>query len=79
MFFRSTSYFKVSGFDQKYFLYMEDVDICRKLRLAKETVSLDNKQFVYHKARRLSKKKFRHFAYHISGICRYFLKYFNDC
>jgi N-acetylglucosaminyl-diphospho-decaprenol L-rhamnosyltransferase len=77
MFFRATSYSNINGFDQKFFLYMEDVDICKKLRLANKTVALDNNQFIYHNARRLSKKKFRYFLYHVSAILKYFIKYSN--
>ena len=44
----------VSGFDERYFLYFEDVDLCRKARQFSHFVVFDPRMQIVHKARHQS-------------------------
>lgn len=74
MLFNSSIFRKIQGFDEQFFLYMEDIDICRKLKLINHSVSVDITQYVIHKARRLSHQNLQHFFFHFSGIYKYYKK-----
>lgn len=62
------------GFDTRYFMYVEDADICN--RLLKRGGFLRDISFVTvtHDARRQSLKKVKHFCWHVTSLLIYFLK-----
>jgi N-acetylglucosaminyl-diphospho-decaprenol L-rhamnosyltransferase len=72
MFFRSTVFAEVKGFDERYRLYFEDVDLCSRLRLAGYKIILDPRVSVVHNARRTSHKNLRYLKWHISSGMRFF-------
>jgi N-acetylglucosaminyl-diphospho-decaprenol L-rhamnosyltransferase len=72
MLFPRDSYSLVEGFDERYFLYYEDVDICTRLFLADKSIAMVTNAEVIHNAQRDSHKKFKFFMWHVSSICRYF-------
>ena len=60
---------RLSGFDTKYFMYCEDVDLCLRIRvggwsLVKAHVTVE------HAGQRASHRKWRHFAWHVSALMR---------
>lgn len=56
--FVSRDFFELSGgFDDKYFLYFEDIDLCRKARELKKNVLFDPNLSIIHKARFQSSEK----------------------
>lgn len=73
MLFRYDAYKRAGGFDKKYFLYYEDVDLCARLRLQGYEVALCPDAKVIHDARRDSHRKLRFFAWHLTSMLRFFL------
>ncbi|MCY1293548.1 Rhamnosyltransferase WbbL [compost metagenome] len=67
------SYELLGGFDDGYFLYCEDVDICLRTHLAGRAVSWVQTATVVHDARRKSLKSMRHFLWHIASMVRLLL------
>jgi GT2 family glycosyltransferase len=63
---------KLGGFDQRYFLYYEDVDICARLRLLGYEVVVCPQARVYHHAQRSSHHNFRYFCWHLKSMTRFF-------
>ena len=73
MLFSSSSYKAVKGFDEKYFMYCEDVDICRRLHRIKQDIIACNTVSIIHDAQRNTKKSIRHFFWHIQSLIKLFL------
>ena len=73
MFFPSSSYKEIGGFDENYFLYYEDVDICARLWLAKFKVILCPKVSIIHEARHESHHNLKYLKWHLSSMMRFFL------
>ncbi|MET0507554.1 MAG: glycosyltransferase family 2 protein [Burkholderiaceae bacterium] len=71
--FRSDAYRQIGGFDERYFLYIEDVDICSRLRLAGWTLAQCADAIVIHDARNTSHRSPRYTLWHLSGMLRYWL------
>jgi len=71
MLFRSDAYRSVGGFDEAYFLYYEDVDICHRLHLAGATVVFEPRAKVTHDARRASRRDPRLAMHHLASILRF--------
>jgi len=72
--FASSVYREVGGFDEGYFLYYEDVDICTRVWRSGGRVSLHPGVTVIHDAQRASHKSLRYLRWHISSMLRYFAK-----
>lgn len=73
MLFRADAFREVGGFDEKYFLYYEDVDICARLRAAGYDARLVPAVSAVHDARRASRSDWRHRAWHMQSVLRYLL------
>lgn len=73
MLFRRDVFELLGGFDQKYFLYYEDVDLCARIRLQGYEVILCPDARVVHEARRDSHRKLKFFAWHLTSMLRFFL------
>ena len=72
MLFRSETFRALGGFDEGYFLYYEDVDLCRRLRNAGKSVIYNPAAEVIHDARRASHGNPRLALHHLASIFRYF-------
>ncbi len=73
--FKTKDFVKLGGFDERYFLYMEDVDICKKIdTVAKKKMYYPNKEIV-HTLKKGSSKDIKLFFYHFSSILKYFRKW----
>lgn len=79
MLFRSDIFQIVHGFDENYFLYYEDVDICYRLKNKGYYILGDTETKVIHYAQRDSHKKLNFFIWHLMGMTRFFLKRFKLC
>lgn len=63
---------EMDGFDETYFLYYEDVDICARLTLAgKRIVQLPTASVVHH-AQRSSRRKLSYTRWHLQSMLRFF-------
>ena len=63
----------LGGFDERYFLYYEDVDLCARIWLANMRVVQVRQVSVMHLARRSSHRSLRYLVVHLASMCRYFL------
>jgi GT2 family glycosyltransferase len=71
--FATEAYRAVGGFDERYFLYYEDVDICRRLRSRGHKVVYEPAVSVIHEARRASRRNPRLMRIHAASALRYLL------
>ncbi len=58
----------VSGFDERYFLYCEDADLCFRVSLLGKRLILDERYQVEHNAQRSSRRSVLYFRWHISSL-----------
>lgn len=63
---------KLGGFDESYFLYYEDVDICLRLWLAGYRVRLCRSTSAIHEARRTSRRNLKYMYWHLSSMLGFF-------
>ena len=63
---------RLCGFDERYFLYYEDVDLCARLRLSGFKVLQCQSVKVVHDARRESHRNLQYFKWHMKSILRFF-------
>lgn len=75
MLFNSLDYAKVRGFDESYFLYYEDVDVCARLWKAGLKVALCSDAQAIHDAQRKSRKSLRFLRWHLCSMLRYYRNY----
>lgn len=73
--FRREAFMRVGGFDERYFMYLEDADICRRLRQAGWRVLYQPAATVIHDARRASHRSPRHLAWHARSMVRFLTGY----
>jgi N-acetylglucosaminyl-diphospho-decaprenol L-rhamnosyltransferase len=70
--FPSPLFAAMNGFDEKFHLYYEDVDICARLRLKGYRVILDPRVQIIHQARRHSHRKLGYLQWHLVSMFRFF-------
>jgi N-acetylglucosaminyl-diphospho-decaprenol L-rhamnosyltransferase len=63
---------QLNGFDEKYFLYYEDVDICARLQLKGYQVAMCTETKVIHQAQRSSHHSLPYFKWHFMSMMRFF-------
>lgn len=71
MLFDTAAYRELGGFDERYFLYYEDVDICRRLKLSGRTVAYAPHAEVVHAAQRASRRNLWYLRRHLVSLLRY--------
>jgi len=72
MLFRSDDFRDVGGFDEAYFLYWEDVDLCWRLGQRGRKVIYEPRAEVIHDARRGSRRNPRLALHHAASMVRFF-------
>jgi glycosyltransferase involved in cell wall biosynthesis len=76
MFFRREALEQIGGFDERFFLYFDDVDICRRIHLAGWKVLYNSRVFANHRFHRQSANPLnRLFRVHLNSMISYFQKY----
>lgn len=75
MLFKTKDLIALQGFDERYFLYMEDVDICRKIHQSGKKILYFPNVEITHVFRKGSSKSIRLFFIHISSMIKYFMKW----
>ena len=73
--FRTKVFLEIGGFDDRYFMYMEDLDICRTVHSHNYRVRYYPKVKVYHYSAYGSKKSVSLFMAHIRSAIKYFMKW----
>ena len=71
MLFRSDAYGQIDGFNERFFLYIEDVEVCSRLQLKGWGLAQCQHAEVVHDARNASHRSLRHAAWHLGGMIRY--------
>ena len=64
---------RLNGFDERYFLYYEDVDICSRLNLMDLLVTVNPECHVIHHAQRSSHHSLKFLRWHVGSMLRYFM------
>lgn len=64
----------VGGFDERYHLYYEDVDICARLQRAGYRVAYCADATVVHEARRQSRRDLRYARWHLCSMVRFLVR-----
>lgn len=72
---------RLNGFDERFFLYYEDVDLCARLRLIGYAVAVCPAARVVHHARRSSHRSIKYLKWHLTSMLRFFfsLPYLKIC
>ncbi len=65
---RSDAFREVGGFDERFFLYCEDYDLCARLYLTGHGVVLDDTVSVVHDAQRDSHRSGKHLRWHLESL-----------
>ncbi|MCA9749809.1 MAG: glycosyltransferase family 2 protein [Romboutsia sp.] len=73
--FKTRDFMNVNGFDERFFLYMEDVDICRKSEKSGKKKLYYSKVEIVHYFNKGSSKKISLFLIHIVSVFKYFYKW----
>lgn len=68
---RSSTFREIHGFDEKYFLYYEDVDLCWRLRKRGYSVRQIQEKTAIHDARRTSRRDSQHARWHLASMARF--------
>lgn len=71
---KSEALLEVGGFDERYFMYMEDVDLVRRLAMRGKSLYVPNVKVVHEYAKG-SYRNYRLLGYHIRSAIRYFNKW----
>lgn len=69
--YRAAAFESIGGFDSRYFMYMEDADICLRLKRAGWRTVLQPACSVVHDARRASRRSLRHLRWHLASAFRF--------
>lgn len=70
MLFRSDAYREIGGFDERFFMYGEDFDICARTQLAGWKLQVAEDLLVLHDARRASRTSHRHLYWHLTSLLK---------
>lgn len=73
--FRLEALLKIKGFDERYFMYLEDIDICREVANSGYKVYYYPHSIVVHYLEKGSAKNVKLLRIHIESIIKYFLKW----
>ncbi len=73
MLFRSEAYRQVGGFDEKFFMYGEDFDICARTRLAGWKLQVGENLLARHDAQRESHRSKKYLYWHVTSLLKVWL------
>lgn len=75
MLFKTNDLKILKGFDERFFLYMEDADICRRIYKSGKKILFYPKVEIIHQHQQGSSKSFKLFILHSVSAIKYFLKW----
>ncbi|AEG91964.1 candidate b-glycosyltransferase, Glycosyltransferase Family 2 [Ramlibacter tataouinensis TTB310] len=70
MLLRAEAFAAVKGFDERFFMYCEDVDLCARLRLAGWSLQLEESVTARHDAQRASQASLQPLLWHLASLGR---------
>jgi N-acetylglucosaminyl-diphospho-decaprenol L-rhamnosyltransferase len=70
MLLRREAFAQVGGFDERYFMYCEDFDLCARLRLKGWQLQVEHELHVVHAARRASNTSLQPLLWHLASLTR---------
>ena len=73
--YRTEDFIALKGFDKRYFLYMEDVDICKKIDVLQKKKIYFPQEEIIHVLKQGSSKSMELFLRHTSSAFKYFYKW----
>lgn len=73
--YKTADFVTLNGFDERYFLYMEDVDICKKIDALGKKKLYYPEVSITHVLKKGSSKSIELFYYHLVSAVKYFLKW----
>ena len=73
--FNADKYKQLKGFDEGFYMYCEDVDICMRINQLGGLVKLTSGISVVHNAQRMSRKNIQHILWHMQSMMRLWRKY----
>ena len=68
MLIKCSTFKKLGGFNEKYFLYCEDADLCLKIKRQNKSIQVSNFFQIIHTGRRSSKKSLKYFLIHVKSL-----------
>lgn len=71
MLFRAAAFRAVGGFDEKFFMYVEDADICARLKLSGWRVTVDESLRILHDAQRASDHHWQALGWHWASMLKW--------
>jgi hypothetical protein len=71
---RTELFKEISGFDERFFMYLEDADLCKRVNEISEVVYFPGTT-VIHKWERGSHKNLKLFKMHMKSMFKYFSKW----
>lgn len=71
MLFRRSVFAHFNGFNDRYFLYYEDVDLCARMNLAGLRVVVDPTVHVTHHAQHSSHRSLKYLRWHVASLLRF--------
>lgn len=72
---KASTFSFLNGFNEKYFLYYEDVDLCLRARKNNYEIALLTNCEVIHEAQRESHKRPKYFFWHSMSLIRFFVNH----
>lgn len=73
MLFRSAAYAQIRGFDERFFMYGEDFDICARTQLEGWTLQVGEDLLARHDAQRASHRSKRYLYWHVTSLLKVWL------
>lgn len=70
----SNYFYEISGFDTRYFMYVEDCDLCRTVKENSGVLKILSNIDVVHLAQRDSRRSLPHLLLHLKSILKYWIK-----
>ena len=71
--FRSEAFRRLRGFDEKYFMYCEDADICARAVLDGPGIAFCPQATVVHDAQRASRRSLRALQWHVASLLKFWV------
>lgn len=69
---KAWAYKKINGFDESFFLYVEDIDFCYRAKKANILISHDKSHYIIHETQMASRNIFsKNFFMHLTSVFRF--------